>query len=107
MTNARIIQEKRMTHFGWDLGISALIRNWALVIRHSRVMARTSVMLLAAGLSLAQAQSYSSGLMLERAGQLDQALDEYRLTVNKNPQDLLAYGGFVTTRSGWLAACWR
>jgi tetratricopeptide (TPR) repeat protein len=95
MTNARIIQEKRMTHFGWDLGISALIRNWALVIRHSRVMARTSVMLLAAGLSLAQAQSYSSGLMLERAGQLDQALDEYRLTVNKNPQDLLAYGGFV------------
>jgi tetratricopeptide (TPR) repeat protein len=45
--------------------------------------------------ALAFGQSYQSGLILERAGQLDRAFDEYRLVVNKNPQDLLAYGGFV------------
>jgi tetratricopeptide (TPR) repeat protein len=44
---------------------------------------------------LALGQTYQSGLILEQAGQLEQALEEYRLAVNKNPQDLLAYGGFV------------
>jgi len=45
--------------------------------------------------TLALSQSYSSGLILERAGQLEQALEEYRLAVNKNPQDQPAYDGFV------------
>ena len=58
-------------------------------------MAGATLLLLAAGLSLAQAQSYNSGLILEQAGQLDQALDEYRLAVNKNPQDVTSYDGIV------------
>jgi tetratricopeptide (TPR) repeat protein len=44
---------------------------------------------------VAHAQSYTSGLILEQAGQLDRAFDEYRLTLNKNPQDQPAYEGFV------------
>jgi tetratricopeptide (TPR) repeat protein len=44
---------------------------------------------------LAYAQSYTSGLILERAGQLERALDEYQLAVSKNPQDQPAYDGFV------------
>jgi len=44
---------------------------------------------------LAHAQSYTSGLILEQAGQLDRAFDEYRLTLNKNPQDQPTYEGFV------------
>ena len=45
--------------------------------------------------TLALSQSYTSGLILEQAGQLDRAFDEYRLTLNKNPQDQPAYEGFV------------
>lgn len=45
--------------------------------------------------TLALSQSYQSGLLLERAGQLDRAFDEYRLAVNKNSQDLPAYDGLV------------
>jgi TolA-binding protein len=41
------------------------------------------------------AQSYTSGLILEHAGQVDRAFEEYRLAVNKNPQDQSAYDGFV------------
>ena len=52
-------------------------------------------LLVASGLGVARAQSYSSGLILERAGQFDQAFEEYRLAVNKNPKDQPAYGGFV------------
>jgi tetratricopeptide (TPR) repeat protein len=44
---------------------------------------------------VAHAQSYTSGLILEQAGQLDRAFDEYRLTLNKNPQDQSAYAGLV------------
>ncbi|MCX6841584.1 MAG: tetratricopeptide repeat protein [candidate division WOR-3 bacterium] len=56
---------------------------WSFVILH---------LLLA---TLALSQSYSSGLILEQAGQVDQAFEEYRLAVNKNSQDLPAYGGLV------------
>jgi tetratricopeptide (TPR) repeat protein len=52
-------------------------------------------MALALCLGLAYAQSYNSGFILERAGQFDQAFEEYRLAVNKNPQDQPAYDGFV------------
>jgi tetratricopeptide (TPR) repeat protein len=45
--------------------------------------------------TLALSQSYTSGFILERAGQFDQAFEEYRLAVNKNPQDQPAYDGFV------------
>ena len=44
---------------------------------------------------LAPGQSFTSGLMLEQAGQLDRAFDEYRLALNKNPRDEPAYEGFV------------
>jgi tetratricopeptide (TPR) repeat protein len=44
---------------------------------------------------LALSQSYQSGLILEQAGQMDQAFEEYRLAVNRNPQDLPAYDGLV------------
>jgi len=47
------------------------------------------------GLAVAHAQSYQSGLLLERAGQVEQAFEEYRLAVNKNPQDRSAYDGLV------------
>jgi tetratricopeptide (TPR) repeat protein len=57
--------------------------------------ARAVVMLLALGAGFAHAQSSTSGLILERAGQLDQALQEYRLAVNKNAEDQSAYDGFV------------
>ena len=56
---------------------------WSFVILH---------LLLA---TLALSQSYTSGLILERAGQLDRAFEEYRLAVNKNPQEQPAYDGFV------------
>jgi len=55
-------------------------------------MAALFLLLVAAN---AFAQSYTSGLILEQAGQLDQAFDEYRLAVEKNPQDLPAYAGLV------------
>lgn len=45
--------------------------------------------------TLALSQSYTSGLILEQAGQLEQAFDEYRLAVEKNPNDLTAYAGLV------------
>ncbi len=44
---------------------------------------------------LAHAQSYSSGLMLERAGQLERAFDEYRLAVSRSQPDQPAYEGLV------------
>jgi tetratricopeptide (TPR) repeat protein len=52
-------------------------------------------LLVVSGLSVAHGQSYSSGLILERAGQLDQAFEEYRLAVDKNPLDQSAYDGFL------------
>ncbi len=52
-------------------------------------------LLLVLGAGLVHAQSYQSGLLLERAGQVEQAFEEYRLAVDKNPQDQLAYGRFV------------
>ena len=51
--------------------------------------------MLAISAGVAHAQSYTSGLILEQAGQLDRAFDEYRLTLNKNPPDQPAYEGFV------------
>jgi tetratricopeptide (TPR) repeat protein len=54
-----------------------------------------TALLIALGPTVANAQSYSSGLILERAGQLDRAYDEYRLAVNQNPSDQAAYDGFV------------
>ncbi len=42
----------------------------------------------------AHAQSFTSGLMLEQAGQLERAFDEYRLALDKNPGDRPAYEGF-------------
>ena len=45
--------------------------------------------------TLALSQSYTSGLILEQAGQLDQSFEEYRLAVNKNSHDLPAYAGLV------------
>jgi tetratricopeptide (TPR) repeat protein len=57
--------------------------------------ARAFVVLFALGGGLAQAQSFTSGLILERAGQLEQAFGEYRLALEKNPQDLPAYNGLV------------
>jgi len=56
---------------------------WSFVILHLLLV------------TLALSQSYSSGLLLERAGQVEQAFEEYRLAVAKNPQDQPAYGGFV------------
>jgi len=56
---------------------------------------RTLALLSTLALSVVDAQTYQSGLILERAGQLERALDEYRLAVSKNPQDLPAYEGFV------------
>jgi len=55
-------------------------------------MAALFLLLVAAN---AFAQSYTSGLILEQAGQLEQAFDEYRLAVEKNPNDLTAYAGLV------------
>jgi len=52
-------------------------------------------MLLALGMGFACAQSSTSGLILEQAGQFDQAFEEYRLALNKNPQDRQAYDGLV------------
>ena len=52
-------------------------------------------MLFVLGAGFAHAQSYTSGLILEQAGQLDRAFDEYRLALNKNPQDKPAYEGLV------------
>jgi tetratricopeptide (TPR) repeat protein len=57
-------------------------------------------MALALCLGLAHAQSYTSGLILEQAGQLDQAFEEYRLAVDKNPQDLAAFGGLARLADG-------
>jgi tetratricopeptide (TPR) repeat protein len=45
--------------------------------------------------TLALGQSYTSGLMLEQAGQLDRAFDEYRLALDKNPGDRPAYEGLA------------
>jgi tetratricopeptide (TPR) repeat protein len=45
--------------------------------------------------TLAVAQSYNGGFMLEQAGQLDRAFEEYRLVLNKNPQDQAAYKGLA------------
>lgn len=45
--------------------------------------------------TLALSQSYQSGLVLERAGQVEQAFEEYRLALIRNPQDLPAYNGLV------------
>jgi len=56
--------------------------------------------LLLASVVLAHAQSYTSGLVLEQAGQLSQAFEEYRLAVNKNPKDLAAFVGLVRLADG-------
>lgn len=50
--------------------------------------------------TLALSQSSGSGLILEQAGQLNQAFEEYRLTVNSNPKDLAAFGGLVRLADG-------
>jgi len=70
---------------------SGLIGNWSLVTGHWRPLA--AVLLLTPAFALAQ--SYTSGFILERAGQFDQAFEEYRLAMNKSPQDQPAYDGFV------------
>ncbi len=43
---------------------------------------------------MALSQSNQSALILEQAGQVQPAFDEYRLALNENPQDLAAYIGF-------------
>jgi len=72
---------------------SGLIGHWRLVIGHWRASGGALLVLLALGVSVAQAQSYNSGLILEHAGQLEKAFEEYRLALNKNPKDLTSYGG--------------
>ena len=56
--------------------------------------------LLLTSVVLAHAQSYTSGLVLEQAGQLSQAFEEYRLAVNKNAKDLVAFGGLARLADG-------
>jgi len=72
-------------------GHSDLFGHWSLVTGHWRPLA--AVLLLAP--ALAFAQSYTSGLILERAGQVDKAFDEYRLALDKDPQDQAAYTGIA------------
>jgi TolA-binding protein len=83
--------EARMTSRHSSFSHSDLIGHWSLVTGHWKLLA--AVLLLAP--ALAFAQSYTSGLILEQAGQVDRAFEEYRLALNKNPQDQPAYEGFV------------
>jgi len=83
--------EARMTSRHSSFSHSDLIGHWSLVTGHWKRLA--AVLLLAP--ALAFAQSYTSGLILEQAGQVDRAFEEYRLALNRNPQDQPAYEGFV------------
>ncbi|MBM3331196.1 tetratricopeptide repeat protein [candidate division WOR-3 bacterium] len=56
---------------------------------------RAALLLAALGLAAANAQSYTSGVILERAGQFERALEEYRLVLSKSPQERPAYEGFA------------
>jgi tetratricopeptide (TPR) repeat protein len=70
----------------------------SLVLRTSgasSVILCGAALLAVLGLAVANAQSYTSGLILERAGQLEQAFEEYRLAVGKNQQDQPAFDGLV------------
>jgi len=89
MTNGRVARFR--VALRRTLVILIFVRNWALGIR-SWLLA---VLLLAVGAGVAQAQSAGSGLILERAGQLERALEEYRLVLDRNPQDRPAYDGFL------------